>query len=547
MASPESQGPAASFRVAPPTISFTSEDLARFSAASHDRNPLHLSEEYARATPYGEPVVFGILAVLASLGRLSNRPQHRLQSLSVEFRNPLAVGVPYRLEASVPSADRETVKLYDATRLMMKATFTFAPGQETTQPMLVRGKPSISDAADRTKADLIPGTGVKGHYGPNTQEFAHVVTQWRLSGKGATAHQIAAMMWASFLVGMELPGKRAVFWRLMLQFFPELEFQQGPFTYDAVVEQFDERYDLLHTTGRLSSGTTTGVTAQTWAFVRQDSPQPSLRRMTELLPPSERLIGRVALVIGGSRGLGAAITQALASQGCSVVMNYHRSSQEAERIRASFGASSTHITLLQGNAADVNWCETARQTILNRFGRLDLLICNASPPIRPLSFAPERLAQFDDFLSKSLALITVPMASFLSALAESEGWNVVLSSAFVKEPPVEFPQYVTTKCAIEGLVRWAAVHSPKVHQLIVRPPKLFTDQTNTTMGRQGAMDVEQAAASIVRHICFASQAHTLEILEPFELSRDPSPRPDGNEQPPANDRQPVGRQPIPTN
>ena len=107
------------------------------------------------------------------------------------------------------------------------------------------------------------------------------------------------MMWASFLVGMELPGKRAVFWRLMLQFFPELEFQQGPFTYDAVVEQFDERYDLLHTTGRLSSGTTTGVTAQTWAFVRQDSPQPSLRRMTELLPPSERLIGRVALVIGG--------------------------------------------------------------------------------------------------------------------------------------------------------------------------------------------------------------------------------------------------------
>ena len=36
MASPESQGPAASFRVAPPTISFTSEDLARFSAASHD-------------------------------------------------------------------------------------------------------------------------------------------------------------------------------------------------------------------------------------------------------------------------------------------------------------------------------------------------------------------------------------------------------------------------------------------------------------------------------------------------------------------------------
>ena len=81
----------------------------------------------------------------------------------------------------MPSADRETVKLYDATRLMMKATFTFAPGQETTQPMLVHGKPSISDAADRTKADLIPGTGVKGALWSEYARFAHVVTQWGLS------------------------------------------------------------------------------------------------------------------------------------------------------------------------------------------------------------------------------------------------------------------------------------------------------------------------------------------------------------------------------
>ena len=76
-----------------------------------------------------------------------------------------------------------TVKLYDATCFDDEGDVYVCPGQETTQPMLVHGKPSISDAADRTKADLIPGTGVKGHYGPNTQEFAHVVTQWGLSGR----------------------------------------------------------------------------------------------------------------------------------------------------------------------------------------------------------------------------------------------------------------------------------------------------------------------------------------------------------------------------
>lgn len=546
MASPEQKAPHSPPRFRAATVHFTREDLARFSAASHDRNPLHISEEYARATSYGEPVVFGMLGVLACLGHLPDRPHHRLQSLSVEFRNPLEVDVSYRVAASTPSTDSATVKLYDATRLMMKATFAFTPGQATAHPLPMHETPCISEAADRQRTDLLPGTRVKGTYGPGTQDFAEVMTRWELSGKGATARQIAAMLWASFLVGMELPGKRAVFWRLMLRFLPELELHGGPFSYEAVVHEFDERYDILHTTGTLSSGDATGATAQMWAFVRRDSPQTSYNRMTELLPPSERLSGKVALVIGGSRGLGAAITHALASQGCSVFLNYHRSKAEAERTLASFGGAPDRITLLQGNAADLEWCETARRTILNRSGRLDLLICNASPPIRPLALVPEKLALFEQFVTHSLALVTSPMATCLSTLSEQEGWNIVLSSAFVTDLPADFPHYVTAKCAVEGLVRWAAVHHPKVRHLIVRPPKLLTDQTNTTMGRQGAMAVEQAAASIVRHICSAPHSHTADILETFEPQWEPPPQRDAREQPRSVALQPAGHHPSQT-
>lgn len=546
MVSPERNASGSLSRAKTATVSFTGEDLARFSAASHDQNPLHVSEEYARATPYGEPVVFGILGVLAALGHLPDRPHHRLQNLSVEFRNPLAIGVSYRVEVSASSMDCETVKLYDATRLMLKATFAFTPGQVPAQLLRIHEGSSVSEAADRTKIDLTPGTRATGEYGPGTQDFVQVVTRWGLSGKGVTSQHIAAMMWASFLVGMELPGKRAVFWRLILNFLPELESHNCPFDYEAVVQELDERYDLLHTTGTLSSKRTTGATAQMWAFVRKDSPQPSLSRITELLPPSQRLSGKVALVIGGSRGLGAAITQALASQGCSVAMNYHRSKQDADRVRAGFGTDSDRIMLLQGDAADTEWCATARQTILDRYGKLDLLICNASPPIRPLPFAPERLVQFHEFLARSLALVTVPMASFLGTLTEQEGWSIVLSSMFVTELPAEFPQYVTTKCAVEGLVRWAALHYPKVHHLIVRPPKLLTDQTNTTLGRQGAMEVEQVAASLVRHICSAPHARTAEILETFELKQEPSLNRDTCEKPGPDALQPTRDQPIGT-
>lgn len=497
------------------TVRFTKQDLARFSAASRDRNPLHISEEYARSTPYAEPVVFGLLGVLAGLGQLSDRHHSHLQHISIEFRNPLSLNVPYRLDIIESSTDSARIKLYDTTRLMLTATFAFLPGQGHAESRRFAKAWCATEPADRKKDTLIPGTRVTGTYAPETEEYALVVERWGLVGKGATAQQIAAMMWSSYVVGMHLPGKRAIFWRLTLDFHDaELQLEK-PFTYEAAVEEFDERYDLLRSTGTLSAGSQPFATAHMWSFVRQDSPQSSLRRIIDLLPESERLKGQRALVIGGSRGLGAAIAQALALQGCSVLLNYQHSTAKAEFIRASLGDRSTRLELVQGNAADIAWCLSLRESILKRYGGLDLLVCNASPPIRPLAFEPEKLAQFQDFLTQSQGLVSAPMSAFLGMLADQRGWNIVLSSSFVSELPAGFAHYVTAKCALEGLVTWASAQYPTVRHRIVRPPKLLTDQTNTTLGRQGAMDVEQVAAAIVREVCQPHQSPALQIMETF--------------------------------
>ena len=108
------------------------------------------------------------------------------------------------------------------------------------------------------------------------------------------------------------------------------------------------------------------------------------------------------------------------------------------------------------------------------------------------------------------------MSTFLGLLAHQAGWNIILSSSYVKELPAAFAHYVTAKCALEGLVNWAAVQYPTVRHRIVRPPKLLTDQTNTTVGRQGAMNVEQVAASIVRQICQPHQPAAVQIMEHFD-------------------------------
>ncbi|GMQ79325.1 MAG: hypothetical protein BMS9Abin02_1903 [Anaerolineae bacterium] len=497
------------------TICFTTKDLALFSAASHDRNPLHISAGYARTTPYGEPVVFGILGALAALGHLPDRKDMVLGGVSLEFRNPMTVGVNYRIELSAPSAHQSLVKVYDVARLMMKATFTFIPGHRRSTAMNVSEYCSPIEAADRKKEDFLVGSRVTGIYGPSIGGFEKVVVRWGLSGKGATAIQIAAIMWTSFVVGMELPGKRAMFWRVAIDFKSDGEQQRAQLSYDVTIKDFDERLDLLHTTGALFSDNSLFAIAQIWAFVRRDSPQSSPLEIANLLPRSEQLKGKVALVIGGSRGLGAAITQALALQGCSVLVNYHKSKVEAQRIRESLGDQSSLIELLQGDAADIQWCRILRQHILKEYGGLDFLVCNASPPIRPLHFVPENIERFQDFLTKSLALVSVPMSTFLSSLSERSGWNVLVSSAFVRDLPAELPHYVTTKFAVEGLAHWAAAYYPQAQSLIVRPPKLLTDQTNTTVGRHEVMAVEQAAAAIVRHLCNSRPSQAVQILEDF--------------------------------
>ena len=82
----------------PGVLRVTAADLELFAAASGDRNPVHVSPEYARRTPFGEPVVFGALAALAAFAHLPKQRERRLESVRLEFRGPLAVGASYGVE-----------------------------------------------------------------------------------------------------------------------------------------------------------------------------------------------------------------------------------------------------------------------------------------------------------------------------------------------------------------------------------------------------------------------------------------------------------------
>jgi NAD(P)-dependent dehydrogenase (short-subunit alcohol dehydrogenase family) len=301
---------------------------------------------------------------------------------------------------------------------------------------------------------------------------------------------------------MELPGERALFSKLSLQFQPLQQSQSPkPLSYRAKVADLDNRFNLVQIQAKLAVQETAVGEAKISAFVRPDSPVSKSQSIEALLPSSTILKDKVALVIGGSRGLGAAIAKTLALQGCTVFVNFFRSKLEAERLRDDLEDACGRIILFQGDASNLEWCNKTRQKIEQMYGKLDFLICNACPPILPTWLETSAIGRINNYVSLSLALMSTPMASFLDLLSKNGGWNIIISSIYTsQQAPAELPHYVAAKCAIEGMVKVAAQEYDTVNHLIVRPPKLLTDQTNTPLSSQGAINPEVIAVKLVQNL-----------------------------------------------
>ena len=89
------------------------------------------------------------------------------------------------------------------------------------------------------------------------------------------------------------------------------------------------------------------------------------------------LAGKVAVVTGGSRGIGRAICLQLAEKGAKVVINYVSRSDAAEETRAQVEAIGGECLLVKFNVADTSEVQKAFKEIIVECGSIDILVCNA--------------------------------------------------------------------------------------------------------------------------------------------------------------------------
>jgi NAD(P)-dependent dehydrogenase (short-subunit alcohol dehydrogenase family) len=90
------------------------------------------------------------------------------------------------------------------------------------------------------------------------------------------------------------------------------------------------------------------------------------------------LAGKVALVTGGSRGIGAAVARALASAGADVALTYLNSRQAAENVAAEMRALGVRAQSVRADQADPAAASAVVRQVAGEFGRLDILVNNAA-------------------------------------------------------------------------------------------------------------------------------------------------------------------------
>jgi 3-oxoacyl-[acyl-carrier protein] reductase len=92
---------------------------------------------------------------------------------------------------------------------------------------------------------------------------------------------------------------------------------------------------------------------------------------------SSNLSGRVAVVTGGSRGIGRATVERLAEQGANVVINYSHDKNAADDVARAAERFSVNAVCVKADVSQVDGAEVLIQTAMERFSRVDILVCNA--------------------------------------------------------------------------------------------------------------------------------------------------------------------------
>jgi 3-oxoacyl-[acyl-carrier protein] reductase len=223
-----------------------------------------------------------------------------------------------------------------------------------------------------------------------------------------------------------------------------------------------------------------------------------------------KLEGKVALVTGGSRGIGAGIAKHLAAAGAKVAITYTKGADAAASVVKQIESAGGKAIAIQADAADAKAVQSAVQQAVKTLGKLDVLVNNAGTAI-PKKFEDATLEELDRVLNINVRGVLTATQAALKQM--NDGGRIIMIGSCVGERNMTpgLAAYAATKGAVkmftQGLAREVGDRRITVNN--VQPGPIDTDLNpaagdwatpqiaNTALNRYGTVDEVAALVAFV--------------------------------------------------
>src|SRR5881392_3453680 len=175
-----------------------------------------------------------------------------------------------------------------------------------------------------------------------------------------------------------------------------------------------------------------------------------------------KLEGKIALITGGSRGIGAAIAKRLAADGAKVAITYTRGADAAASVVKEIAGAGGKAIALQADATDAKAVKAAVEKTVATFGRLDVLVNNAGTAI-PKTFEEATLEEMDRVIDINIRGVFIATQAALKHMGD--GGRIIMIGSSVGE-----------RVLVPGLVPYSATKGAV---------KIFTQALSREVGSRG--------------------------------------------------------------
>jgi len=430
----------------------TSQDVLDFSQLSGDQNPLHIDSEYASRTQFRGKIAHGFISIVyvfQVINKFININTSQLISVDFKFLAPcreadrLSINLTFsnnEINANVSDIENKTI-------CEGRIVLTLSQKRKTGHYFKLK----TDDLNYEFKSDKDIEENISFSYAVGKENDRNIKEK-KLSDLFYNS-QLSLLFSLSTIVGMYLPGKRALFRSFELQFI-EQDIFSDQLTANAKVDRIYNAGGSLEFNVNFSSkGVNLAKSRLNTNILTQNKQSVSLINFKSLSQFKGLLKNKNALVLGGSRGIGAATVQVLASAGCNVLVQYNNGLKDAQRIRKhviknGFKCEILKLDLRNDKEVD-SFSENVNYKLL---GKLNIIVNSIAT-----NFLPNRLdifskKSFKEMLDTDLYGVSCLMLDLIHLMQRDERGKIVNIGSLITQNPVSgHLPYGIVKAGIESL------------------------------------------------------------------------------------------------